>query len=86
MKKVGVSKEEKQLSYYKFFERDLAEVPQEKLDILNKGASKIPMNRYVWHQNKQKGMTHEGEAVQKNTSISADDMCCHSFRMCGAGT
>ena len=42
MKKVGVSKEEKQLSYYKFFERDLAEVPQEKLDILNKGASKIP--------------------------------------------
>ena len=32
----------KQLSYYKFFERDLAEVPQEKLDILNKGVSKIP--------------------------------------------
>lgn len=31
------------------------------------------------HQNKQKGMTHEGKAVQKNTSISADDMCCHSF-------
>ena len=21
-------------------------------------------------------MTHEGKAVQKNTSISADDMCC----------
>ncbi len=24
-------------------------------------------------------MTHEGKAVQKNTSISADDMCYHSF-------
>ena len=31
-------------------------------------------------------MTHEGKAVQKNTSISADDMCCHSFRLCGTGT
>ena len=31
-------------------------------------------------------MTHEGKAVQKNTSISADDMCCHSFWLCGTGT
>ena len=23
---------------------------------------------------------------RKNTSISADDMCCHSFRLCGTGT
>ena len=38
------------------------------------------------HQNKQKGMTHEGKAVQKNTSISADDMCRHSFWLCGTGT
>lgn len=31
-------------------------------------------------------MTHEGKAVQKNTSISADDMCSHYFRLCGTGT
>ena len=33
MKKVGVSTEEKNLSYYRFFEQDLAEIPQEKLQI-----------------------------------------------------
>lgn len=33
-KKVGVSKEEKSLPYYKFFERKLAEIPAEKLKIL----------------------------------------------------
>ena len=30
-KKVGVSKEEKSLPYYKYFERDLAKIPEEKL-------------------------------------------------------
>ena len=30
-KKVGVSKEEKALSYYKFFERDMANIPAEKI-------------------------------------------------------
>jgi len=33
-KKVGVSKEEKSLSYYKFFERDMAKIPEEKLKLL----------------------------------------------------
>lgn len=37
MKKVGVSQEEKNLSYYKYFEQPLAEIPQEKLAILNAG-------------------------------------------------
>ena len=41
MKKVGVSKEEKQLSYYRFFEQDLAEIPEEKLQILKGGPSQI---------------------------------------------
>ena len=36
-KRVGVSEEEKKLSYYKYYERPLAPVPQEKLDILNGG-------------------------------------------------
>lgn len=37
MKKVGVSKEEKQLSYYKYFQKELAKIPDEKIDILNGG-------------------------------------------------
>lgn len=43
MKKVGVIKEEKQLSYYRFFEQELAPVPQEKLEILKQGPSKTEM-------------------------------------------
>lgn len=43
MKKVGVCSEEKELSYYRFFEQDLAKIPQEKLDILKQGPSKIKM-------------------------------------------
>ena len=42
MKKVGVSSEEKKLSYYSFFEKDLAEIPSEKIEILKSGASKVP--------------------------------------------
>ena len=40
MKKVGVSREEKQLPYYKYFEQDLAPVPEEKLAILKAGPQK----------------------------------------------
>ncbi len=36
-KKVGVSQEEKNLSYYKYFEQDLAPIPEEKLAILAAG-------------------------------------------------
>lgn len=36
-KKVGVSQEEKNLSYYKYFEQDLAPIPEEKLAILKGG-------------------------------------------------
>lgn len=39
MKKVGVSEEEKRLSYYKYFEQPMAEIPQGKMDILNAGPS-----------------------------------------------
>ena len=34
-KKVGVSKEEKSLPYYKFFEREMAAIPAEKIKILD---------------------------------------------------
>lgn len=40
-KKVGVSKEETFLSYYKYFERDLAKIPEEKLKFLAT-SSEIP--------------------------------------------
>ena len=62
MKKVAVSEEEKKLSYYKYYERPLAEIPQEKLDIWN-GApadpkscikfedSYLPKNiRFIYHR------------------------------------
>ncbi|MBE6004694.1 MAG: phloretin hydrolase [Lachnospiraceae bacterium] len=39
MRKVGVSKEELTLSYFKYYEKELAEIPQKKIDILNAGAS-----------------------------------------------
>ena len=35
-KKVGVSREEKNLSYFKFFERDPAKIPEEKILLLEK--------------------------------------------------
>lgn len=41
-KKVGVSREEKELSYYRLFEQPLAPIPMEKLEILEKGPSEIP--------------------------------------------
>ena len=37
-KKVGVSKEEKSLPYYKYFERDLAEIPEDKIKIIERPA------------------------------------------------
>ena len=40
-KKVGVSPEEKSLPYYKYFERDLAKIPDEKLALIDE-PSKIP--------------------------------------------
>ncbi len=42
MKKVSVTKEEQQLSYYKYFTREMAKIPAEKLEVLNGGASKVP--------------------------------------------
>lgn len=36
-KKVGVSQEERNLSYFKYYERDLAPIPEEKLAILKAG-------------------------------------------------
>ena len=35
-RKVGVSREERALPYFKFFERDMAKVPDEKLALVEK--------------------------------------------------
>lgn len=40
-KKVGVTTEEKNLSYYKFFEREMAKIPEEKIALIEK-PSEIP--------------------------------------------
>lgn len=42
MEKVAVSKEEQGLSYYRFYERDLAPIPANKLEILKAGPSSVP--------------------------------------------
>ncbi len=34
-KKVGVSREERDLSYFKYYEKELARIPQDKIDILH---------------------------------------------------
>ena len=47
MKKVAVSKEERRLPYFKYYEKELAEIPKEKLDILNGDPSRVsivPLN------------------------------------------
>lgn len=41
MKKVGVCKEETQLSYYRFFEQPMAAIPAEKLAVLAQGPSAV---------------------------------------------
>ena len=38
-KKVGVTKEERALSYFKFFERDMAEIPEEKLALIDSSST-----------------------------------------------
>ena len=46
-KKVGVSREEKNLSYFKFFERDPAKIPEEKILLLEKPSDSeiVPFDR-----------------------------------------
>ena len=50
--KVGVTKEEKSLPYYKYFQKELAKIPNEKLDILSNGVEGnlkgIPLIRRIY--------------------------------------
>jgi hypothetical protein len=58
MKKVGVSSEEKKLTYYKYFEKEMAEIPLDKIQILNNGP-----------ESSDKGLPFE----KKDLFLSGDD-------------
>lgn len=57
--KVGVSKEEKELSYYRFFEQKMADIPAEKKEILRSGESEIKGVRF-----KDKNLFLKGEDTE----------------------
>ena len=68
-KKVGVSKEEKSLPYFKFFERDLAEIPAEKIEALEKPSEIeiVPFEkRNVFLSGDDNGYCKVGYGITKN--------------------
>ncbi len=68
-KKVGVSKEEQALPYYKYFERELAEVPAEKIKLID-APSEIPAvpfeNRNLFLAGKDKNYCQIGYGVAQD--------------------
>ena len=68
-KKVGVSKEEKSLSYYKFFERDMAKIPEEKLKLLENPSeiSAVPFEeRNLFLSGEDKNFCQLGYGIAEN--------------------
>jgi hypothetical protein len=68
-KKVGVSQEEKALSYFRFFEKDLAEIPQEKIDVLKEGPSEPAVkfeDRNLFLEGKDDNLCQMGFGVAKD--------------------
>ena len=49
-KKVGVSKEERALSYFKFYEQDMTKIPDEKIALLEKPqtVAGIPLRNAIY--------------------------------------
>lgn len=69
--KVGVSKEEQQLSYYKYFTRTMTAVPQEKLAILAKGpqSNGLPFeerNQFLTGADEKAGYCQVGYGVRED--------------------
>lgn len=64
--KVGVCDAEKKLPYYKYYEKDLAPIPQEKLDLLDK-LSPIPIvpfdQKDLVLEGKESGYCHQGYGI-----------------------
>lgn len=68
-KKVGVSKEEKALPYYKFFERDMAKIPEEKLALIEMPQEKtaVPFEeRNLFLAGEDKDYTQLGYGIALN--------------------
>ena len=62
--KVGVSEEEKKLSYYKYYEQDLAPVPAEKIAVLQGGP--ITPEKCIPFEERNKFL--KGEADEKSVT------------------
>jgi hypothetical protein len=69
-KKVGVCKEEMSLPYYKYYARDLAPIPQEKLDVLQQGPSSVPAIPFAEKDRFLKG--EDGDYCQLGYGIQPD--------------
>ena len=70
-KKVGVSKEEQSLPYFKFFEQDMAEIPEEKITLLEKPSELeiVPFeNRNLFLVGEDKEYCQIGYGVASNGS------------------
>ena len=68
-KKVGVSKEEKSLPYYKFFEREMAKIPAEKIALLDKPSESeiVPFEqKNLFLRGEDKNFCQIGYGVAKN--------------------
>ena len=68
-KKVGVSKEEKALSYYKFFEREMANIPAGKIALLDvpQEKSAVPFEeKNLYLAGKDKNYAQVGFCLQRN--------------------
>ncbi len=83
-KKVAVSAEEKKLSYYKYFERDLAPIPEEKLAILAQGPA--PAEKLIPFEEKDLFLKGEDEDyLQIGYGIAANGtgLVCNATYMPG---
>lgn len=68
-KKVGVSKEEKSLPYFKYFERELAKIPEEKIALIDKPAENeiVPFEqKNLFFAGKDENFCQIGYGVAKN--------------------
>ena len=82
--KVAVSQEEKNLSYYKYFERDLAPIPEEKLAILGQGPA--PAEKLLAFEQKDlflKGEDEDYLQVGFGVAANGTGMVCNTTYMPG---
>ena len=81
-KKVGVSKEEKALSYFKFYEQDMAKIPEEKLKVLE-SPSKIEIVPFEQRNLFLKGDDKDYCQVGYGTAANGVGFSCNETYMPG---